>query len=139
MRPAPFDLRVELTDTKARLVATGELDLANAPRLEREVEAARGRAEEVVIDLSGVTFLDSSGLKVLIVMSARAQDEGWKLGLVAPDGHARSIFEISGVERHLPFVCFDELVSELCGTMLPDDHLDKELRELDEVPPDPFA
>lgn len=104
MRLTPFDLKVELVDAKARFVASGELDLANAPRLEREVEGVLGRAEEVVVDLSAVTFLDSSGLKVLIVLSARAQQEGWKLGLVAPEGHARSIFEISGVERHLPFL-----------------------------------
>lgn len=52
--------------------------------------------------------------------------------------HGHPVAELVPVDRTHPFVPFDELVSELRGTMLPDDHLDKELRELDETPRDPF-
>jgi prevent-host-death family protein len=52
--------------------------------------------------------------------------------------HGHPVAELVPVDRTNPFVPFDELVSELRGTMLPDDHLDKELRELDEIPRDPF-
>lgn len=53
--------------------------------------------------------------------------------------HGHPVAELVPVDRTHPFVPFDELVTELRGTMLSDDHLDKELRELDEVPRDPFA
>lgn len=53
--------------------------------------------------------------------------------------HGHPIAELVPVDRAQPFVPFDELVSELRGTMLPDDRLEEELRELDEAPPDPFA
>ena len=53
--------------------------------------------------------------------------------------HGHPVAELVPVDRTHPFVPFDELVSELRGTMLPDDHLDDELREFDEIPRDPFA
>jgi prevent-host-death family protein len=53
--------------------------------------------------------------------------------------HGHPVAELVPVDRAHPFVVFAELVSELRGMMLPDDHLDKELRELDEAPRDPFA
>ena len=52
--------------------------------------------------------------------------------------HGHPVAELVPLDRTHPFVPFDELVSELRGTMLPDDHLDDELRELDEAPQDPF-
>jgi prevent-host-death family protein len=53
--------------------------------------------------------------------------------------HGHPVAELVPVDRAHPFVPFDELLSALHGTMLPDDHLDKELRELDETAQDPFA
>jgi prevent-host-death family protein len=53
--------------------------------------------------------------------------------------HGHPVAELVPVDRTHPFVPFDELVSELHGTMLSDDHLDSELREFDEIPRDPFA
>ena len=53
--------------------------------------------------------------------------------------HGHPVAELVPVDRTHPFVPFGELVSELRGTMLPDDHLDSELREFDEIPRDPFA
>jgi prevent-host-death family protein len=53
--------------------------------------------------------------------------------------HGHPVAELVPVDRTHPFVPFNELVSELHCMMLPDDHLDNELRELDEAPRDPFA
>jgi prevent-host-death family protein len=53
--------------------------------------------------------------------------------------HGHPVAELVPVDRANRFVPFDELVSELRGKMLPDDHLDDELRDLDEAPQDPFA
>lgn len=53
--------------------------------------------------------------------------------------HGNPVAELVPIDRPDPFVPFDELVSELRGKMLPDDHLDEELRDLDEAPQDPFA
>jgi prevent-host-death family protein len=53
--------------------------------------------------------------------------------------HGHPVAELVPLERTQRFVPFDELVNELRGTMLPDDRLEYELRELDEPPRDPFA
>lgn len=53
--------------------------------------------------------------------------------------HGHPVAELVPVDRAHPFVPFEKVVSELRGAMLADDHLDRELRELDEVPLDPFA
>jgi prevent-host-death family protein len=53
--------------------------------------------------------------------------------------HGHPVAELVAVDRAQPFVPFDELVRELRGLMLPDDRLDEELHQLDEVPHDPFA
>jgi prevent-host-death family protein len=53
--------------------------------------------------------------------------------------HGHPVAELVPVDRAQQFVPFDELVNGLRGVMLADDRLDEELRELDELPRDPFA
>jgi prevent-host-death family protein len=53
--------------------------------------------------------------------------------------HGHPVAELVPIDRAQQFVPFDEIVKELRGTMLPEDHLEGELRELDEPPRDPFA
>lgn len=59
-----------------RLIALrGELDLASVPKLERELEAALADSEgAIVIDLSGLEFMDSTGLRALIMGQRRASE-----------------------------------------------------------------
>jgi anti-anti-sigma factor len=112
IRHSPFDVRVELDGTTARVVPSGELDLATAPQLQEKVRSALREAKQVVLDLSRLTFIDSSGLRVLIVLHDRAKAEGWTLSLLAPVGETWTIFRISGVDKHLPFVTQDGSRSE---------------------------
>lgn len=53
--------------------------------------------------------------------------------------HGHPVADLVPVERHEPFVPFDEVVRELAGLVRPDDHLERELRQLDAEPRDPFA
>lgn len=53
--------------------------------------------------------------------------------------HGHPVADLVPVGRTQQFVPFDELVNELTGMLRPDDRLDDELHELDEVPSDPFA
>ena len=56
------------------VVATGEIDLASAPRVEVALEPFVG--QPVVFDLRGVEFMDSAGLKVLLQQRSRIQESG---------------------------------------------------------------
>ncbi|HEY2719409.1 MAG TPA: STAS domain-containing protein, partial [Solirubrobacteraceae bacterium] len=61
----------------ARLTLSGELDIATVPRLEAAVDATlTGDLRTLTIDLSGLSFVDSSGLRMFIVLDQRASEEG---------------------------------------------------------------
>ncbi len=77
-------------DHALRLV--GELDAATAPQLQCHLEA-HGRVTH--LDFSGVTFIDSSGLRVL-VMAARAA-RACAITLVGPSAHVRRVLDMTGL------------------------------------------
>ena len=92
----------------------GELDLYNA-HLARDalLGAAGSSPERLVVDLSKVTFIDSTGLGVLIEARARMTDRG-AFRLVAPGVETRRALEISGLDRH--FIVHDSLEAALAAT-----------------------
>jgi anti-anti-sigma factor len=105
MARTPFQIRSEEDAERARLRLIGELDIDTVRRVQDAVEELRARAVgEIVLDLSELTFVDSSGLRLFIVLDQRADSEGWRLGLIRPPRRAMTVFEVSGVEESLPFI-----------------------------------
>jgi anti-sigma B factor antagonist len=101
----PFAVDSEVQADTARLTVAGELDIATVGQLEAEVEAVLARGvRELILDLRGLTFIDSSALRLFIVLKDRSAGEDWQLSLTRPVGPALSIFQISGAEEHLPFI-----------------------------------
>jgi anti-sigma B factor antagonist len=81
----------------------GELDLHTAPDLrERLVGAIEGGKQDVVVDLTEVTFLDSTILTVLMQRRRELTDRGGRLALVGVRPEVRLIFEIAGLDRAIP-------------------------------------
>lgn len=68
-----FNVATESAGQAHRVIATGELDIATVPVLDQAFEAAvgAGDAERIEVDLTGVTFIDSTGLRLLIRMAER--------------------------------------------------------------------
>ena len=117
-RPIPDDgpdlpaLAVHRTDVGYRtvLAVIGELDLATAPTLQSAVNAAfDSRARELWVDLSETTFLDSTGLHVLLDADHRAHELGRTLAVICPPGNARRTFEIAGLAHSLQL--YDDLAA----------------------------
>jgi anti-anti-sigma factor len=101
--PETLTIECDVRGGSARLTPAGELDLATAPRLEREVEAVLSQGlREVVIDLGELTFMDSSALRLFLTLSQRAPSEGFTLSLVNPAEPVRSVLQITGAEQSLP-------------------------------------
>ena len=77
---------------------TGEIDVATAPQLRECLHRviARGQAT-VVLDLLGVTFLDSTALGVLVGALKRCRELGGELHIVVSDARIKKIFEITGL------------------------------------------
>ena len=101
MRPGPpFELDERHADGCVWLKLTGELDLATAPRLADRLHRLRAERRTVVVDLSDVEFMDSSGLHVLIDAATDARGGGWTLEVrddVSPQ--VRRLFELTDVEH----------------------------------------
>jgi anti-sigma B factor antagonist len=105
VRPSPFEIHSDLEADTARIAVVGELDIATGPQLEQEARAMLARQpRELIIDLSRLTFIDSSGLRLFIALNDDASADGWALRLTRPPEAALTIFRITGAEENLPFV-----------------------------------
>jgi len=105
MQASPLEIRSERHEDSGRLTIAGELDIATAPQVEQAVGAMLEEGvSELVIGLRDLTFIDSSGLRLLIALNNRATAESWKLSLVRPSDRTLSVFQITGADENLPFV-----------------------------------
>jgi anti-anti-sigma factor len=80
----------------------GELDIDSAPDLERVLLRSRPARQRVVLDLSELEFMDSTGLRVLLRARAVAEDGGWELLLRDVPPTIRRLFDMTGVHGALP-------------------------------------
>jgi anti-sigma B factor antagonist len=80
----------------------GELGLGAAPELEATVNRLLGSdVTSLIVDLTDVTFIDSSGIRVLVSATNRLRATGGSLEIVCTDPNVLRIFEIVGLDRHL--------------------------------------
>ncbi|MGB9867057.1 MAG: STAS domain-containing protein [Bacillota bacterium] len=79
----------------------GDLDLSTAPAFRTLVdrELDRRRPSNIVVDLSKVCFMDSSGLGAILGRFRRIQSRGRRMWLIAPQPTVRSILELSGLAK----------------------------------------
>lgn len=93
---------------RLRLRLAGELDLATAPEAERVLEEAiDGGPVPVELDLSGLTFVDSTGLRLIVQTHQRCVARGCALSLVPGPRGVQRVFDVAGVLDLLPFVGAD--------------------------------
>jgi anti-anti-sigma factor len=92
----PLELTVERHDGVTVLRASGEIDMATAPELGARMSELNG---EVVVDLEGVTFLDSRGIAALVVAHGQLTDAGGSLTLRRPNEVLRRTLEIVGLRE----------------------------------------
>jgi anti-sigma B factor antagonist len=102
---------VDRRDAAVIVSVAGELDLYNAEEVRRALlETLTEGSELLVVDLEGVTFIDSTALGVLIEARSRMTDRsGFRLA--APGLEVRRALEVSGLDRH--FVVHDTVADAL--------------------------
>lgn len=95
----PFDVSESLLDEETAVIAVqGELDLATAPRLKWPlVDALDAGRRRLVVDLAGVSFMDSTALGVLIGVRRSLRPEA-RMAIVCTHPDVLRIFEISGLD-----------------------------------------
>ncbi len=96
--PIPGQFVIESSDDGDAVVLTlrGEFDLTSAPTFARELKAAEsGNPRQLVIDLSGLEFMDSTGLRALLVARERAQSDGYDLSLRRGPRQVQRVLELT--------------------------------------------
>lgn len=103
---APLAFQTALTGAAAVVTLQGELDLAAVPALESEIDRLQGEAgvTQLVLDLRGLEFLDSSGLRLVALAERRLGRAGGQLVLVRGSETVQRVFEITRMAEHLTFV-----------------------------------
>ncbi len=91
----------------------GELDLSTVERVEEELRRVEERADKLlVLDLSGLSFLDSTGLRLMVTADQRARKSGRRLAIVKGPDTVHRVFTITRLDERLEMV---DDVAELEG------------------------
>lgn len=95
------NVKVHVDATAVHITVAGEIDLANAALVEEEMLAAvRNTATKVVVDLTDLQYIDSSGLRILFMLAALLKMLQIAMEVIAPHGTPiRRVLEIAGLDR----------------------------------------
>jgi len=92
-----FSIETAGAGTHRVVTVSGEADLAHAEQFWTSLENELGSGAKVVVDCSGVTFIDSQGLRVLLRALREAGDTGAELALAAPSLCLVRVLDLAGV------------------------------------------
>lgn len=97
-----FGVQDVVSGNRHRLVLSGELDLATAPELEAVLLRICGDGKAVVLDLSGLTSMDSSGLQLMLLARSLCRECGSELSVIPGEQNIHHLLEISGTAERIP-------------------------------------
>jgi anti-anti-sigma factor len=99
-----LEISSALVNGAVRVALQGELDLASVPQAEEHFATIDEQTPaRVVVDLSGLAFIDSSGLRMFLIADARAREHGYELVLLAGQESVQRVFEMTGALDVLRF------------------------------------
>ena len=100
-----LEIASEERDGRVHVVLRGELDLSTVGKVQDELDRVESSAPELlVLDLSKLTFLDSTGLRCLVTADQRARDAGRRVVLVRGPDPVQRVFAITRLEDRLEMV-----------------------------------
>jgi anti-anti-sigma factor len=104
-RPTSDAIDVTVHGATTKAVVVGDFDMQATFTVEPALEGALERPglSALEVDLSGLRFVDSTGIGVLLRVESEARERGVDLTIVPPPPEVHRIFEVSGVVEALPF------------------------------------
>lgn len=101
----PFSVTVSTDGDRTTVALRGELDLSGVDRARQALEQAEeGDATLLVLDLSELDFIDSTGLEVMLRAGRRAHDAGRRLIVARPSRYVRRLLEMTAIDQTLDVV-----------------------------------
>lgn len=100
-----LEVQTRKADNGVTVIApTGRLDVAGAPALKEAVaEVVKDGQQHVVIDMEGVSFVDSTGLGSVIAALKQVRGSQGELRLAAPNQQVRVVLELTTLDRVFPY------------------------------------
>lgn len=99
-----FGIQDRQNGDRHTLVLSGDLDMASAPALEGTLrELCEGGAQELILDLRKLNFMDSTGLNAILKSRALCEEHRCDLGLIPGRRPVQRVFELTHVLDRLPF------------------------------------
>jgi anti-anti-sigma factor len=99
-----FEVTVSTEDGVRVVAVSGELDLDTLAELNAALTADDGLLATTVVDLRGLTFIDSSGVSGVLAAARRARDAGGRLVCVPGSPTVKRVFELTGVDTVVEWV-----------------------------------
>ena len=107
-------MSVEQLDHASVVRPAGEIDISSAPQLRAELLMLLADAPRLVVDLSEVTLLDSSGLAALVFANRQATKAGKPFGLASPGATAARVLRVMGLDKHIAvYASRDEALNQM--------------------------
>jgi anti-sigma B factor antagonist len=118
-----FEWRAEETPEATILRPSGEMDLGTVAIFRDALTAATVRGRSIVVDMTGIEYMDSSGIHALLAHGESCKQCGGLLVLVAPNPSVQKIIEITGLDEAMPVfgsveVALDLLRARLASTLV---------------------
>jgi anti-sigma B factor antagonist len=100
-----LEVTTEERDGRLHIVLMGELDLSTVAKVQEELRRVEaGSPPTMVVDLSKLTFLDSTGLRCIVTADERARGEGRRMVIVRGPDPVQRVFSITRLEERLEMV-----------------------------------
>ena len=100
-----LDIQVSPRGKASVVTLRGEVDLRSSPQLRQALlELLEKRVSHVVVDLTNVSYMDSSGVGTLVELKRKAERSRGKVTLVGPQPRVRSVFEITQLDKFFNIV-----------------------------------
>ncbi len=110
-----MDIQIEaLAENFTVVKLIGKLDLMGAQAIETRLGATANRGDHVIVDLEGVTFLASMGIRSLVMAAKTAQLKGRRLVVIKASTDVEQVLVASGLDSLIPLVATIEAAIALC-------------------------
>jgi anti-anti-sigma factor len=113
----PFEVSTEEHPGIVVARLCGELDLSGQQYFQEEVRPLMAKASggTLVIDLRGLTFIDSTGLRLLLEIDAESRNDGFGLSIIKGNSQVHRAFRLTGLDEVLPMTTESPEVTSTVG------------------------
>jgi anti-sigma B factor antagonist len=103
--PPEFRLQIQPERDAVRVCPIGEIDVVTVDRIRAEIQSLRSAGfARLILDLRGATFMDSTGLHLVLDAQASSAEDGWSFAVIPGPAGVQRAFEAAGLTAEVRFV-----------------------------------